>query len=149
MCPAVHQNQIQIGEVLHFFSHQRLHGHPAISIVRDKSNVFRFRVESLNHADITFYIILVDKSRFQFGNIQMILKYIDRFGHPAIKVFHRIFRQYHHIATGQTAHHRHFHLHFIPLRQISSPCLLSQQDNLRRMLFPLIFSQNLRHHFAP
>ena len=86
MSPAVHQNQIQIGELLHFFSYQRLHSHSAISIVRDKGNVFRFRIESLNHGDITFYIILIDKSRFQFGNIQMIFKDIDRFGHPAIKV---------------------------------------------------------------
>ena len=125
MSPAVHQNQIQIGELLHFFSYQRLHSHSAISIVRDKGNVFRFRIESLNHGDITFYIILIDKSRFQFGNIQMIFKDIDRFGHPAIKVFHRIFWQYHHITIGQTAHHRHFHLHFIPLRQIGSPRFLS------------------------
>lgn len=29
MSPAVHQNQIQIGELLHFFSYQRLHSHSA------------------------------------------------------------------------------------------------------------------------
>ena len=125
MSPSVHQNQVKVRKFLHLLSHQRLHRHSTIGIVRNESDVLRLRIKSLNHADIILNIITVDKARLQFGNIQMVVKYIARFGHPAIEMLHRILRQNHHIATDQTTYHRYFDLHRIPLRQISRPRFLS------------------------
>ena len=77
-------HKIQIGEIFHFLSHQRLHRDAAIRIIRDKSNMFCFGIERTNHMHIISYIIMIDKSRLQFRNIHMIFKDIYRSGQPAI-----------------------------------------------------------------
>ena len=125
MFSSVQQNKIQIGEIFHFLSHQRLHRDAAIRIIRDKSNMFCFGIERTNHTHIISYIIMIDKSRLQFRNIHMIFKDIYRSGQPAIQISDGILRQYHDIAADQTTHYRNFHPHRIPLRQISRPRLLS------------------------
>ena len=149
MPPAVHQDQVDFGKLLHFFPHQCLHGDAAVSIVRNKSDVFRLRIKRLDHPNIIFYIVLIDKSRLQFRYIHVVGKEIDRFRHPCVQSGNRILGQYDDVAADETTHHRHLHPYRIPLRQIRRPCFLSQQNNLRRMLLPLIFRKNLRHHTAP
>ena len=111
--------------------------------------MLRTRIKRLDHTDIIFYIVLIDKSRLQFRYIHVVGKKIDRFRHPCVQSGNRILGQYDDVAAGEAAHHRHFHLYRIPLRQIRRPCFLPQQNNLRRMLLPLIFRKDLRHHAAP
>ena len=59
MPPAVHQDQVDFGKLLHFLPHQCLHGDAAVSIVRNKSDVFRLRIKHLDHPDVIFYIVLI------------------------------------------------------------------------------------------
>ena len=149
MPTAIHQDQVKFGKLLHFLPHQCLHRDTTVSIVRNKGDMFRIRIKRLDHTDIIFYIILVDKSRLQFRYIHLIGKQIDRFRHPCVQSGNRILRQYDDVATGKATHHRYLHLYGIPLRQIRCPGFLSQQNDLCRMLFSLVFRKNLRHHAAP
>jgi len=93
MPPAVHQDQVDFGKLFHFLPHQCLHGDAAVSIVRNKSDVFRLRIKRLDHPDIIFYIVLIDKSRLQFRYIHVVGKEIYRFRHPCVQSGNRILRQ--------------------------------------------------------